>query len=61
VSHTANVHLFVLVLDLVVGHVAPEMVTGEGSSEVEGEEEEGSGGAVAGVVVTREGSQSAGV
>ncbi|TKA53678.1 hypothetical protein B0A53_03720 [Rhodotorula sp. CCFEE 5036] len=32
VSHTANVHLFVLVLDLVVGHVAPEMVTGEGWS-----------------------------
>ncbi|KWU45967.1 hypothetical protein RHOSPDRAFT_32446 [Rhodotorula sp. JG-1b] len=31
-SHTANVHLFVLILDLVVGHLAPEMVTGEGWS-----------------------------
>ncbi|GAA5993064.1 hypothetical protein JCM10908_003087 [Rhodotorula pacifica] len=29
-SHTANVHLFVLVLDLVVGRLAPELVSGEG-------------------------------
>jgi len=25
-SHTANVHLFLLIIDLVIGHVFPELV-----------------------------------
>lgn len=29
-SHTANVHLVVLVLDAVVGNLAPELISGEG-------------------------------